>query len=79
MPPKAGVADKVKFLQQDLFKTDIREATVVTLYLGPEMNGRLRPKLLSDLKPGSRVVSHNHDLGHWTPLRTLNVRVPQGT
>ncbi len=74
---EAGVADKVKFLQQDLFKTDIREATVVTLYLGPEMNRRLRPKLLSDLKPGSRVVSHNHDLGHWTPLKTLNVRVRQ--
>ncbi len=74
---KAGVADKVKFLQQDLFETDIREATVVTLYLLPEVNRRLRPKLLSDLKPGTRVVSHNHDMGDWTPLKTLNVRVPQ--
>ena len=74
---KAGVADKVKFLQQDLFETDIREATVVTLYLLPEVNRRLRPKLLSDLKPGTRVVSHNHDMGDWTPLKTLKVHVPQ--
>jgi predicted O-methyltransferase YrrM len=74
---KAGVADKVKFFQQDLFDTDIREATVVTLYLWPEVNLRLRPKLLSDLKPGTRVVSHNHDMGDWKPLKTLKVRVPQ--
>jgi SAM-dependent methyltransferase len=73
---KAGVADKVKFLQQDLFETDIREATVVTLYLWPEINLRLRPKLLSDLKPGTRVVSHNHDMGDWKPLKTVRVRVP---
>jgi SAM-dependent methyltransferase len=73
---KAGVADKVKFIQQDLFETDIREATVVTLYLWPEINLRLRPKLLTDLKPGSRVVSHNHDMGDWKPLKTVRVRVP---
>ena len=42
-----------------------------------KVNRRLRPKLLSDLKPGTRVVSHNHDMGDWTPLKTLNVRVPQ--
>jgi ribosomal protein L11 methylase PrmA len=74
---KAGVADKVKFLQQDLFETDIREATVVTLFLLPEVNLRLRPRLLSDLKPGTRVVSHNFDMGDWTPLKTLKVHVPQ--
>jgi SAM-dependent methyltransferase len=74
---KAGVTDKVKFLQQDLFETDIREATVVTLYLLPEVNLRLRPKLLSDLKPGTRVVSHNYDMGDWTPLKTLQLRVPE--
>jgi Methyltransferase domain len=74
---KAGVTDKVKFLQQDLFETDIREATVVTLYLLPEVNLRLRPKLLSDLKPGTRVVSHNYDMGDWTPLKTLTLKVPQ--
>ena len=73
---KAGVADKVKFFQQDLFETDIREATVVTLYLWPEINLRLRPKLLSDLRPGTRVVSHNHDMGDWKPLKTVRVRVP---
>jgi SAM-dependent methyltransferase len=73
---KAGVADKVKFLQQDLFETDIREATVVTLYLWPEINLRLRPKLLSDLKPGTRVVSHNHDMGDWKPLKTVTMRIP---
>jgi SAM-dependent methyltransferase len=74
---KAGVTDRVKFLQQDLFETDIREATVVTLYLLPEVNLRLRPKLLSDLKPGTRVVSHNYDMGDWTPLKTLQVHVPE--
>jgi ribosomal protein L11 methylase PrmA len=74
---KAGVADKVKFFQQDLFETDIREATVVTLYLLPEVNLRLRPKLLSELKPGTRVVSHNYDMGDWKPLKTLQVRVPE--
>ncbi len=74
---KAGVADRVKFLQQDLFETDIREATVVTLYLLPEINLRLRPKLLSELKPGTRIVSHNYDMGDWTPLKTLQVRVPE--
>ena len=74
---KAGVAEKVKFLQQDLFETDIREATVVTLFLLPEVNRRLRPKLFSDLKPGTRVVSHNFGMGDWTPLKTLKVRVPQ--
>jgi hypothetical protein len=74
---KAGVTDRVKFLQQDLFETDIREATVVTLYLLPEVNLRLRPKLLSELKPGTRVVSHNYDMGDWTPLKTLQMQVPE--
>ena len=74
---KAGVADKVTFKQQDLFETDIKEATVVTLYLLPEVNLRLRPKLLADLKPGTRVVSHNYDMGDWKPLQTLTVKVPE--
>ena len=74
---KAGVADKVTFKQQDLFETDIKEATVVTLYLLPEVNMRLRPKLLADLKPGTRVVSHNYDMGDWKPLQTLTVKVPE--
>jgi SAM-dependent methyltransferase len=76
---KAGVADKVKFFQQDLFKTDIKEATVVTLYLLPDINLKLRPKLLAELKPGTRVVSHNYDMGDWKPLETIVVKVPDGT
>jgi ubiquinone/menaquinone biosynthesis C-methylase UbiE len=62
---KAGVSDRVKFIQQDLFKTDISKATVVTLYLLPEVNLRLRPKLLKELKPGTRVVSNSFDMGDW--------------
>jgi precorrin-6B methylase 2 len=61
----AGVADRVAFIEQDLFTADIKEATVVTLYLLPEVNLRLRPKLWSDLKPGTRVVSNAFDMGDW--------------
>lgn len=63
----AGVADKVKFIEGDLFEIDIREATLVSLYLLPELNLQLRPKLLKDLKPGSRVVSHEFDMDDWLP------------
>jgi precorrin-6B methylase 2 len=69
----AGVTDRVKFLNQDLFKTDIKEATVVTLYLLPDVNMRLRPMLWSDLKPGTRVVSHAFDMGDWEPEKTAHV------
>ena len=61
----AGVAHRIKFLQQDLFTTDIKEATVVMLYLLPQVNLRLRPKLLAELKPGTRVVSNAFDMGDW--------------
>jgi precorrin-6B methylase 2 len=61
----AGVADRVKFIEQDLFKADIREATVVTLYLLPDVNLRLRPKLWAELRPGTRVVSNAFDMGDW--------------
>ncbi|MFW7381322.1 MAG: SAM-dependent methyltransferase [Oligoflexus sp.] len=64
---KEGVADKAQFMQQDLFKTDFSEATVVTLYLLPSLNVKLRPKLLQELKPGSRIVSHAFDMGEWKP------------
>ncbi|MEW5791168.1 MAG: SAM-dependent methyltransferase [Pseudomonadota bacterium] len=70
---KAGVADRVKFVQQDLFDADIHEATVVTLYLLPNVNQRLRPKLLRELKPGTRVVSHSFDMGDWKPVRTVEM------
>jgi SAM-dependent methyltransferase len=64
---KAGVSDRVRFVRQDLFKTDLRPATVVTLYLRPEVNLRLRPKLLRELRPGARVVSNTFDMGDWKP------------
>jgi SAM-dependent methyltransferase len=70
---EAGVTDRVKFLQQDLFESDLKEATVVTLYLLPEVNLRLRPKLLRELKPGTRIVSHSFDMGDWKPDKQVNV------
>lgn len=70
---KAGVSDKVKFLEQDLFQTDFKEASVVTLYLLPDINLKLRPKLQSELKPGTRIVSHAFDMGDWQPDKTENV------
>jgi hypothetical protein len=70
---QAGVSDRTQFIQQDLFKTDFREASVVTLYLLPRINLELRPKLLSELKPGSRVVSHAFGMGDWKPDRTVKV------
>ena len=72
---KAGVADKIEFLSQDLFQTDISRATVVMLYLWPHINLQLRPKLLAELKPGTRVVSHLHTMGDWKPERIVRVRV----
>jgi SAM-dependent methyltransferase len=63
----AGVLDKVKFIEGDLFETDFQEATVVALYLLPELNMQLRPTLLKDLKPGTRVVSHEFDMYDWQP------------
>jgi SAM-dependent methyltransferase len=68
---EAGVTDRVKFLQQDLFTTDISNASVVTLYLLPDLNVKLRPKLFQQLKPGTRVVSHDFDMGDWKPDRTV--------
>lgn len=71
----AGVADRVRFAVQDLFQTDFSSATVVTLYLFPELNARLRPKLLADLKPGSRIVSHQFGIEGWAPEDGTQVRV----
>jgi len=69
----AGVTERVTFVEQDLFKTDVSPATVVTLYLLPDLNERLRPKLLSELRPGSRIVSHDFGMGDWVPERTIEV------
>ena len=71
---KAGVTDRVKFIEQDLYKTDISEATVVTLYLYPELNLRLRPKLFRELRPGTRIVSHEFDMDDWKPDNMGTVR-----
>ena len=70
---RAGVAERVRFLQQDLFKTELGEATVIALYLSPNMNLTLRPVLLG-LKPGTRIVSHSADLGEWRPDRRTAIR-----
>jgi 2-polyprenyl-3-methyl-5-hydroxy-6-metoxy-1,4-benzoquinol methylase len=67
---KAGVEDNVKFFQQDLFKTELRDATVVMLYLHYDLNLRLRPKLWKELHPGARVVSSTFDMGNWKPDAT---------
>lgn len=68
-----GVQDKVKFLNQDLFEANISDATVVTLYLLPSINLKLRPKLWKDLKPGTRIVSHSFDMGDWEPEKRIEV------
>ena len=70
----AGVTDRVSFAVQDLFQTDMKDASVVTLYLLPAVNLKLRPKLLSELKPGTRVVSHSFDMGDWKPDKTITVQ-----
>jgi ribosomal protein L11 methylase PrmA len=70
---KAGVSDRVSFVQADLFKTDLSEATVVTLYLSASINLRLRSKLQEELQPGSRVVSHRFPIGDWMPERDVMV------
>lgn len=70
---KAGVAERVKFLEQDLFKSDFRDATVVALYLLPSLNLRLRPMLFQQLKPGSRIVSHAFDMGEWEADQTADI------
>ena len=75
---RAGVARRVEFREQDLFKTDLSAATVVTMYLLPDVNLQLRPSLLA-LKPGTRIVSHDWDMGDWPPDRTLSVDVPEKT
>ena len=69
---KANVGDKVRFLNQDLFETDLSPATVITLYLLPSLNQKLMPQL-KKLKPGTRIVSHSFDMGDWKPEKEIEV------
>jgi SAM-dependent methyltransferase len=73
----AGVGHLVRFVEGDFFTADLREATVVTLYLLPEVNRQLLPKLLAELRPGTRIVSYKYALGEWAPEKT--VRLSRGT
>ena len=70
----AGVTDKVRFIRGDLFQANISEATVVTLYLLTDLNLKLRPKLMKDLNPGTRVVSHAFNMGDWKPEKQETIR-----
>jgi hypothetical protein len=74
---RLGVAQRVQFHRQDVFAADLSRATVLTLYLLPGMMERLRPKLLMELKPGTRIVSHDFDLGEWKPDRSVDVQTPE--
>ena len=67
---RAGVSGSVRFAVQDLFKTDFSAATVVSLYLVPEVNAKLLPKFRAELQPGTRVVSHQYRIGDWAPARS---------
>jgi SAM-dependent methyltransferase len=68
---EAQVADKVRFVVGNLFEADISDATVVTLYLSYSVNSRLKPKLLRELRPGTRIVSHQFSMGTWTPEKRI--------
>lgn len=74
---KERVADKVRFVRQDAFKTEIRAASVLTLYLLPKFVLDLRPKMLSELRPGSRIVSHDYNLGDWDPDNSITFESPE--
>ena len=74
---REGVSDRVQFLHQDIFLADFRDATVVTMYLLPEVNLEIRPRILFGLRPGTRVVSHDWDMGDWEPDRRLVVAAPE--
>ena len=75
---KEGVSERARFFEQNLFETDLSPATVITSYLLPEMNLRLRPKLLS-LRPGTRVVAHDYAMGEWDPDEEKTLIVPEKT
>lgn len=71
---KAGLAERIEFVEGDLLETPLARATVVMLFLSPQLNRALRPRLQRELPPGARVVSHWHSMGDWRPQRTLAVK-----
>jgi hypothetical protein len=73
---KEGVADRAVFYAKDLYKTDIHRATVMSIYLLPEVNLMVRPKLFRELKPGTRIVSHDYDMGEWKPDAQFTLDAP---
>ncbi len=75
---REGVTDRANFVEQNLFETDLSQATVITSYLLPEMNEKLRPKILK-LKPGTRVVAHDYHMGEWRPDDNDTLAVPEKT
>ena len=74
---RLGVAPSARFLRQDLFETDLTQATVITMYLLPQVNMALRPRLASELRPGTRIVSHDFGLGDWRPDAQVKIPVPE--
>ena len=67
------MTDKVKFIEQNLFDADVHDATIVTLYLLPQVNLKIRPMLLKQLKVGTRIVSHQFDMGEWEPDKKIDI------
>ena len=74
----AGVAGRITFLEQDLFTTDFRDASVVIVFLWPDLNLKLRPRLWAELNPGARVISYVHNMGDWAPQTTVQVMGAHG-
>jgi len=74
----AGVRSKIRFVQGDLFEQDLSEPTVITLYLLPSLNERLRPKLFRETRPGTRIVSNAFDMGDWKAERTMTIKTNSG-
>ena len=73
---REGVEDKIRFIEENLLETRLQDATVVMLFLSLDLNRRLQPKLLKELKPGARVVSHWHRMGDWEPQKIVHAKGP---
>ena len=74
---RLGLDKRVQFEQRDVLQADVREATVVTLYLLPDMMSELHPRLMRELKPGTRIVAHDFDFGAWKPERTVTLELDE--